>query len=86
MYLALIPTIDVINWRNAQCIFLKLNGFEPERLLYVFFLSNYTGLLIHEHYTRECKYENFDKIKKQKQHKKQNNTKKQKNNNTKTFG
>ena len=33
--LALIPNIDVINWRNAQCTLLKLNGYEAERLLYV---------------------------------------------------
>ena len=28
-----------------------------------FFLSIYTGSLIHEHYTRECEFGNFDKIK-----------------------
>ena len=27
------------------------------------FLSIITGLLIHEHYTRECEFGNFDKIK-----------------------
>ena len=27
----------------------------------VFFLSFVTGSLIHEHYTRECKFGNFDK-------------------------
>ena len=42
-----------------------------------FFLSFFTGSLIHEHYTRECEFGNFDKIKK----KNTNNTK-----NTKTFG
>ena len=40
-----------------------------------FFLSIFTGSLIHEHYTRECEFGNFDKIKnkkhkKTKQHKK----------------
>ena len=40
-----------------------------------FFLSIYTGSLIYEHYTRECEFGNFDKIKntkhkKTKQHKK----------------
>ena len=42
-----------------------------------FFLSLFTGSLILEHYTRGCKFGNFDKIKKQKQHKKtkQHNTK-----------
>ena len=35
-----------------------------------FFLSIYTGSLIHEHYTRECEFGNFDKIKNK------NNTKK----------
>ena len=39
-------------------------------------LSFVTGSPIHEHYTRECEFGNFDKNKKQKQHKKQNNTKK----------
>ena len=43
-------------------------------LLFSDFLSIFTGSLMHEHYTRECEFENFDK--KQKQHKK----------NTKTFG
>ena len=41
-----------------------------------FFLTIFTGSLIHEHYTRECEFGNFDKNKKQKQHKKTNNTKK----------
>ena len=40
-----------------------------------FFLSIFTGLLIHEHYTRECEFGNFNRIKNKK------NTK-----NTKTFG
>ena len=31
----LIPTIDVIEWRNAQCNVLKLICFESERLLYL---------------------------------------------------
>ena len=31
-----------------------------------FFLSIFTGSLIHEHYTRECEFGNFDKIKKTK--------------------
>ena len=43
-----------------------------------FFLSIFTGSLIHEHYTRECEFGNFDKIK-TKNTKKQNNTKKHKN-------
>ena len=34
-----------------------------------FFLSIFTGSLIHEHYTRECEFRNFDKIK-NKKHKK----------------
>ena len=29
----------------------------------MFFLSIFTGSLIHEHYTRECEFGNFDKIK-----------------------
>ena len=41
-----------------------------------FFLSIFTGSLIYEHYTRECEFGNFDKIKNTK---KQNNTKKHKN-------
>ena len=45
------------------------------------FLSIYTGSLIHEHYTRECEFGNFDKIKNKNNTKKQiqNNTKKHKN-------
>ena len=35
-----------------------------------FFLSLLVSLIL-EHYTRECEFGNFDKIKKQKQHKKQ---------------
>ena len=46
----------------------------------LFFLSIFTGSLIYEHYTRECEFENFDKIKnkkhkKTKQHKKNTKTK-----------
>ena len=48
---------------------------------WLFFLSIYTGSLILEHYTRECEFGNFDKIKKTKTTQKKNNTK-----NTKTFG
>ena len=46
-----------------------------------YFLSIFTGSLIHEHYTRECEFGNFDKIKKQKtkKKKKKKNTKKHKN-------
>ena len=43
--------------------------------LFSFFLSIFTGSLIHERYTRECEFGNFDKIKKKKKKK-----------NTKTFG
>ena len=43
---------------------------EINLIAFPFFLSNYTGSLIHEHYTRECDFGNFDKIKKKK-HKKQ---------------
>ena len=39
------------------------------------YLSIFTGSLIYEHYTRECEFGNFDKIKNKKQ-KKKNNTKK----------
>ena len=42
-----------------------------------FSLSIFTGSLIHEHYTRECEFGNFDKIKNknntQKTHKKHKN-------------
>ena len=41
-----------------------------------FFLSIFTGSLIHEHYTRECEFGNFDKIKNKKTQK--NNKKKHK--------
>ena len=43
------------------------------------YLSIFTGSLIYEHYTRECEFGNFDKIKNKKHKKKQNNTKKHKN-------
>ena len=39
-----------------------------------FFLSIFTGSLIHEHYTRECEFGNFDRIK-NKKHKKKNKKK-----------
>ena len=46
------------------------------------YLSIFTGSLIYEHYTRECEFGNFDKIKnKKKKHKKKQHKK-----NTKTFG
>ena len=48
---------------------------------FFFFLSIFTGSLIYEHYTRECEFGNFDKIKNTK-HKKIKQHKK----NTKTFG
>ena len=48
-------------------------------LSFFLFLSFFTGSLIHEHYTRECEFGNFDKIKNKKHKKKQNNTKKHKN-------
>ena len=47
-----------------------------------FFLSFVTGSLIHEHYTRECEFGNFDKIKIKNNTKKNKTTQK----NTKTFG
>ena len=46
-----------------------------------FFLSIFTGSLIHEHYTRECEFGNFDKIKKK--HTKKKKKKKKKKNNKK---
>ena len=45
------------------------------------YLSIFTGSLIYEHYTRECEFGNFDKIKKQKTQKNKTTQK-----NTKTFG
>ena len=42
---------------------------------YIYFLSIITGSLIHEHYTRECEFGNFDKIKNKNNTKKRNNTK-----------
>ena len=41
-----------------------------------FFLSIYTGSHIHEHYTRECEFGNFDKIKNKKKHTKNKTTQK----------
>ena len=48
--------------------------------IWLFFLSIFTGSLIHEHYTRECEFGNFDKIKnkKHKKNTKKTNKKKQK--------
>ena len=48
---------------------------KPIYFVGTFFLSIFTGSLIYEHYTRECEFRNFDKIKnkkhkKTKQHKK----------------
>ena len=43
---------------------------------YIYFLSIITGLLIHEHYTREFEFGNFDKIKNKNNTKTRNNTKK----------
>ena len=43
-----------------------------------FFLSIFTGSLIYEHYTRECKFRNFDKIKTQKHKKTKQHKKTQK--------
>ena len=57
------PLLAVICYWQVDCTFL---------------LSLFLSLLVSlklEHYTRECEFGNFDKIKKQKQHKKQNNTK-----------
>ena len=53
---------------------LKRCGFESSSIS--FFLSFVTGSLIHEHYTRECEFGNFDKIKNKNNTKKPNNTKK----------
>ena len=41
-------------------------SFEGQSILFAslpFFLSIFTGSLIYEHYTRECEFGNFDKIK-----------------------
>ena len=43
----------------------------------LYFLSIFTGSLIHKHYTRECEFGNYDKIKNKKNKKKQHNTKTQ---------
>ena len=58
--------LEIVN-RNTRLI-MDIVGGVPE-------LSIFTGSLIHEHYTRECEFGNFDKIKntktqKTKQHKK----------------
>ena len=51
----------------------RLSYFEVKTSLnkpFSFFLSIFTGSLIHEHYTRECEFGNFDKIKNKKDKKK----------------
>ena len=42
----------------------------------IYFLSFVTGSLIHEHYTRECEFGNFDKNKKTKTTQKNKSTQK----------
>ena len=42
------------------------------------YLSIFTGSLIYEHYTRECEFGNFDKIKNKKKKKKKKKIKKKK--------
>ena len=42
------------------------------------YLSIFTGSLIYEHYTRECEFGNFDKIKNKKHTKKKQHKKTQK--------
>ena len=74
--------IGLFRKNMKQSSFLKPQGlnYSPD-VWYVaspFFLSFFLSFLVSfilEHYTRECEFGNFDKIKKQKQHKKQNNTK-----------
>ena len=57
--------------------FPHFSGLKTKQVLILsFFLSIFTGSLIYEHYTRECEFGNFDKIK-NKKHKKK--TKKHKN-------
>ena len=60
-------------------LYIKLLRYTEYKIYLSFFLSIYTGSLIHEHYTRECEFGNFDKIKNKNNTKKQNNTKKHKN-------
>ena len=48
---------------------------KPKNGFLSFFLSIFTDSLIYEHYTRECEFENFDKIK-NKKHKKNKTTQK----------
>ena len=69
-----IPDLCTLTYFDDQ-----LNPFLAS-LCHSFFLSIFTGSLIHEHYTRECEFGNFDKIKNK------NNTQKNTQKNTKTFG
>ena len=90
----IIGCVNLISWLHLSLIQIKYSisvwcfTFPKYMYMYLrrfsffpFFLSNYTGSLIHEHYTRDCEFGNFDKIKNK------NNTKnKTTQKNTKTFG
>ena len=74
------PTLKIaLDWTVFQQP--SPNNDPPATMYMYFFFSIFTGSLIHEHYTRECEFGNFDNIKNKNNTKKQNNTK-----NTKTFG
>ena len=65
--------VKVVVWTGIQDLQVSLGG--PLISFFLFYLSIFTGSLIYEHYTRECQFGNFDKIKnkkhkKTKQHKK----------------
>ena len=57
------------DFSRQSCLFKYFSSL-CQTLFLSFFLSIFTGSLIHEHYTRECEFRNFDKIKTKKNHKK----------------
>ena len=73
------PVFRVIDTQTSLLTGLQIYGGRGSLSHDFFFLSIFTGSLIHEHYTRECGFGNFDKIKNK------NNTKK-KTQKKQTFG
>ena len=66
---------DTDRYRYRYAAMQLQSGTHLQRPVRAIYLSIFTGSLIYEHYTRECKFGNFDKIKtkntkKTKQHKK----------------
>ena len=73
-----IPRTNQCREISSDEVWFRGSETSPSFLAFSIFLSIFTGSLIYEHYTRECEFGNFDKIKntkhkKTKQHKKHKN-------------